>query len=1125
LARSITSKRIDIPHAINCPPALFLLVLSCFFLSGTAGLIYETLWVRMIDKVIGSAPFAVATVLSVFMGGLALGSIMAGMYIDRLQSKGALLSLYGRIEVVIGVYALIFPFLITAATPLYRWAYDLLLPYFRFYQFFSFLGCLALLIIPTSLMGVTLPVLCRFYVMSLDHLGARTGRLYGLNTIGAALGSVLCGFFLVGSLGVWGTLFVAAGTNFIIGALCILAARHKAFSSPAPTAMNRTKKSGVKLSKPRAELGDDGKTVRWALWIFAVSGFCSMAYEVVWTKLLGLLIGPTTYSFTLVISTFIIGLAAGSIIFGRLGDKTQKVFLLLASTQLCASILALAVSQLLGNSQFFFAKLIHTFQHGFGTMIAVQSIVLFAVLLGPTIFLGAALPLVNRIYARSLPGLGKSIGIAYAVNTLGAILGSFAAGFILIPLVGKENGLRLVIMFQFVTSFAALTFVGFGLERKSRQRLAGIALAVSGALLIFSFPSWNRSVLARGWYRNFHEIENDLARTSWTESLWKGARLLARERGGLEVVFYGDGIGGFTTVEKETTSLGQEEYALYNSGKADASSHGDRSTQALSGHIPLLFHPNPERVMVVGLASGMTPGEALLYPVKRLDILEINDQAARACRSFFSPWNNACLDDPRTRLIIQDGRNHLALTREKYDVIISEPSNPWMAGLANLYTLDFFRLVQERLNDKGVFAQWIQSYEMDWSTFALLGRTFKEAFPNGALMKIGPADYLLLGFARQGELDWKAAKENIEYARSSTNVSFPGFGFLANMVITEDLQELFGEGPLHTDDWPRLEFSAPRQLYGGNLDLDRIIAERRRLSPETARVLEAHSDANALLDLIEFAASANTPLFTMLNPEELTPSQRERYVEIMKRFCGRTLVPSYRIFPDHESKEECAAIQIGMIRERLAVDASRADDHYNLSLSLIPAGRTEEAIDELELTATLDPLHEEALTALGLLSAESGRFDEAAGYFSRVVEIAPGNAQAYKNLGMAEARQEKGEEAVMHLNTALQLEPNDVTALNELGSVLLNQGKIEEAIGAFSKALLTAPENAEAHNNLGMALYRKGEIARAVEHLSEALRLAPDNANVRHNLRTASRLLERPRKLSTDAQPRNGPPP
>ena len=187
-------------------------------------------------------------------------------------------------------------------------------------------------------------------------------------------------------------------------------------------------------------------------------------------------------------------------------------------------------------------------------------------------------------------------------------------------------------------------------------------------------------------------------------------------------------------MEKWVNPIGRANYTLLNSGKTDASSHGDRLTQALSAHIPLLFHPDPEKVMVLGLASGMTAGEALLYPVKQLDVLEINDQAVKAAE-FFNPWNNNCLTNPRTRIIVQDGRNHLELTNEKYDVIISEPSNPWMAGLANLFTLDYFKTVKGRLNENGIFVQWIHSYDMDWATFAMVGRTFAEVFPDGLLMK------------------------------------------------------------------------------------------------------------------------------------------------------------------------------------------------------------------------------------------------------------------------------------------------------------------------------------------------------------------------------------------------------
>jgi spermidine synthase len=574
----------------------------------------------MIDKVIGSAPFAVATVLSVFMGGLALGSWAVGRYISHLSSKKALLSLYGKLEIAIGVYALFLPFLIETATPFYTAAYNFLFEYFWFYQFFAFLGTSVLLIVPATLMGGTMPVLCQFYISRIDHLGTRTGQLYGLNTIGAAFGAMLCGFVLISSLGVQKTLYVAAGINFFVGFLCIMVSRQKERYFSSTSDVRPTAKKGIrrKIGKNFSDsTNKSDPTSTWALWLFAVSGFCAMAYQVFWTKLITLLIGPTTYSFTLVVSTFIIGLSAGSIIFGWLGDKIKRVFLLLILTQIAASGSALLVSHFLGNNQFLFSKLIYTYQDKFGTMILVQSLVLFAILIGPTLFLGAAFPLVSRIYARSLSMLGKSIGVAYAVNTIGAILGSFVAGFILIPFLGKENGLKLVILFQFISAFLAYThgkFMGhFGQGKNRSGWIATPTLAIAAFFLISHYPCWNRNVLSRGWYRNFQDIQVLLEKTSWP----------------------------------------------------DASSHGDRLTQTLSGHFPLLFHPDPQKAMVIGLASGMTIGEILLYPIKQIDVLEINGQVVKACRLFFTPFNNDCLNDPRTRLVVQDGRNHLALTHQK----------------------------------------------------------------------------------------------------------------------------------------------------------------------------------------------------------------------------------------------------------------------------------------------------------------------------------------------------------------------------------------------------------------------------------------------------------------------------
>ena len=656
----------------------FTFILLCFFLSGVAGLIYEILWVRTIDKVIGSAPFAVATVLSVFMGGLALGSYVAGKHVDRVPSKRNLLTLYGKVEIAIGIYALLIPLFTIMAKPIYVVAYDHLFHHFWAYQIFAFLGCSLLLIFPTFLMGVTLPVLCRFYVTHLDHLGARTGRLYGINTVGAAVGALLCGFVLINSLGTRGTLFVAVGINISVGLFCIMLSRLPLplpSWKPAQSASRDIPLDKLDMGRSSAATRPDA-TITWALWIFAVSGFSSMAYEVMWSRLLGLIIGPTTYSFTLVVATFIAGLALGSLFFGWLGDRVKGVFPLLAGTQLCAACLALLVSQFFGNSQFFFAKLIYSFRGQFNEMILVQSIVVFFALLGPTILLGATFPLVNRIYARSLPGIGKSIGNAYALNTVGAILGSVTAGFVLIPFLGKEDGLRLVVALQFTLALTALGAVALQERRMSNQWRSLLGMAILSLILLLNFPSWNRQLLSYGRYRNLEKMGDYLSSTSWLEALLFGSRSLSEYETSPEIVFYGDGVGGFTTVEKETDSLGTVKYSLLNSGKPDASSHEDRSTQTLLAHVPLLFHPHPENVMVLGLASGMTAGEVLLHPIKRLDVLEINAQAVEACE-IFTPWNNNCLNDPRTRIIVQDGRNHLALSRNRYDAIISEPSNPW----------------------------------------------------------------------------------------------------------------------------------------------------------------------------------------------------------------------------------------------------------------------------------------------------------------------------------------------------------------------------------------------------------------------------------------------------------------
>jgi spermidine synthase len=1101
----LASKNLNSYHLSN----ISLTVLFCFFFSGLAGLIYQILWARMIDKVIGSAPFAIAIVLSVFMGGLALGSWLAGKYIDRIASRGNLLSLYGKAELAIGIYGLLLPILIRLAKPLYVLAYNSLFTHFWLYRLFTLFGCSLLLLIPTTLMGITLPVLCRFYVEDLGHIGARTGRLYGINTIGGAAGAVLCGFFLIAGLGMWGTLAVAVAINVLIGVLCIsLARRDRSLVSSSNiqhSTLNIQHSMPDKVSKwskkPRQEEFtpvNDKTIITLSLWIFGISGFCAMAYEVIWTRLLGLILGPTTYSFSLVVSTFIIGLALGNIIFGRMADRVKGTFRLLVITQICTGCLALLVSHFLGNSQFFFSKLIYTFQGSFGEKVFAQSLVLFFILVGPTIFLGATFPLVNKIYARSLPELGKSIGTAYAMNTLGAILGSFIAGFIFIPLLGKENGLRITTGFQILISLVGLTYLIFMTGKKIRAYTTAAPILILFSILLINFPSWNHNVLARGWYYGFDSMGSLLGKTSWFEAVWNGPSKLAESISGQDVIFYGDGIGGFTTVTKSYTPIGNTYYTLMNSGKTDATSHSGRLTQALSAQIPLLFHPAPEKVMIIGLASGMTAGEALLYPVKQLDVVEINDQVIKAA-GLFSRWNYSCLTNPRTRVIEQDGRNHLELTREKYDVIISVPSNPWMAGLANLFSLDYFETVKGRLNKNGIFVQWISAYDMDWDSFSMIGRTFAEAFPDGMLVNaMSMSDFLLVGFPDGKKLDLNAANKNIIYAEQSKNITVRDPKVFFNLIVSENLREFFGSGPLHTDNMPHLEFIAPKRLGLDSGFIKEKIKTNSLLSKETKEIIESNKNIDSSLDNLELMEAGPMPPFKDVDLSKASQAQIKRYHDILNSYCSNEDVTDYNMFPGRDLQKQCAQIQINKIKSNMTSSPEKSSNYYSLAQGLGALGQTGEEIEALQKAISLDPSYYNARMELGQVFTSQGKFNEAVAQLSGALELRPDSAEAHNNIGNVYADLGRTGDAMDHFLRALQIKPDSAETYNNLGSMYASQGKTEQAIENFSKAIKLVPDYAVAHDNLGRVFAGQGRPDEALAHIRAALKISPESADF-HN--------------------------
>jgi len=925
-------KEISVPSSSR----VFYLILSCFFVSGLTGLTYEILWTRMIVKIIGSAPFAVSMVLTVFMGGLGLGSYIAGRKIDRIKDPLQLIRLYGILEIAIGAYGIILPLLLVLFRPAYAVIYNKLFQHFLGYNLITFAGCFILLIVPVMCMGATLPVLSRFFITTIDKVGTNLGRLYGLNTIGAAAGAVLCGFWMINTLGVWGTLFFAIGLNAIIGIICIMVGSRRSGREKRPPVVTEATIKSDKMAA--SETIYDQSHIRSALVVFFISGFCAMAYEVIWTKLLGLIVGPTTYSFTIVLVTFITGLALGSLFFGWLGDRIKNVALLLLFTQIAAALSALLMSQIMGNSQLFFAKLIYHFKDNFAQLSLVKGLVLFLFMFLPTIFLGAAFPLVGKIYTRSLSRTGRSIGYAYAVNSLGAVLGSFCAGFVLVPLIGKEQGLGLVVGIQLLTAL----IIGSVLFRRKKTLFLrwtplGVA-ALGGICFAFPYPHWDRKMISVGQY---HRAEiPSVVGAGWMKTLFRGEALFADLYAG-KLLFFGDGIGGFTTVIKNNIDiLGNMNLVMYNSGKPDASSRLDMDTQTLSAHFPMLFHPDPKNVLVVGLASGITAGEILHYPIDRLDVVEISNEVVEAS-DFFTPWNSNVLSDPRTELIIQDARAHLELTNRRYDVISSEPSNPWMAGLANLFTREFFSLARERLNENGIYVQFIHTYQMDWATFAMIGRTFSSVFPNGILVRTNPSsvgpDFLLVGFKGDGRLDERIPAQNLIHAQSSKNVTLFNHRLFYLLIITEDLERLFGKGLVNSDRWPRLEFLAPKLMHTLDLTIVRQLIDKHWLSRETLKIVdESFSDVDKQIDLAAYALPFFKPNMPFQFPVDLsqgTPTQRERFLMLIKNYCASNIVKDYSLLDDEEIKDGCLSAQITTVLDKLdKTDASEDKEPLILHL-------------------------------------------------------------------------------------------------------------------------------------------------------------------------------------------------
>jgi spermidine synthase len=654
------------------------LLLLLFAGSGCAALIYEVVWFQLLQLVIGSSAVSLGVLLGTYMGGMCAGSLLLSRVISRREHP---LRIYGLIELGIGFFGVAVLFVIPMLNGIYTAAVGDGLP--------SILlrGVVAgiCLLPPTVLMGASLPAIGR-WVESTPTGVSWLGLFYGGNIAGAVFGCLFAGFYLLRVHDMRVATFMAASINVAV-AIASFALQSGAAYSPAEKGAQNV---------DRSSLG------AWPVYTaIALSGLCALGAEVVWTRLLALMLGATVYTFSIILAVFLIGLGIGSSGGSMWTRKLKRPRLALAACQLTLAFAvawtAYAVSDLVPSWPFNPLAVTNPWR-----LFRVDFMMCLMAILPPALLWGLSFPLALAALASKDQDSGAMVGEVYAANTVGAILGAVGFSIVLIPWVGTQGSQQTIIALSVVAGL--LLFYKSGL---SGSGYFGVAAATLVAIFLFATVS----------------------EVPWLAVAYGRRMSLQADPG--KPLYIGEGRNSSVVVSQ----LPGGQIYFHVSGKVEASTEPyDMRLQRMLGHIPALIHNGPESVLVVGFGAGVTAGTFVVHPeVKNITICEIEPLIPQASSKYFATENYNVFHDPRTRMVYDDARHFVLTTREKFDIITSDPIHPWVKGTATLYSKEYFELVKQHLNPGGVITQWVPLYESDFETVKSELATFFDVFPNGTI--------------------------------------------------------------------------------------------------------------------------------------------------------------------------------------------------------------------------------------------------------------------------------------------------------------------------------------------------------------------------------------------------------
>jgi spermidine synthase len=743
-------------------------IVLCFFASGAAGLVYQVLWTRQLSLIFGVTTYAVATVLATFMGGLALGSFFLGRMVDRRPNA---LAWYALLELGIGLYALL-------VTPLFR---ALAVPYVALHRLDASYTTLAamrallaalVLLPPTTLMGGTFPALTRYWVRASAEIGRGAGLLYFVNTSGAIVGCVLAGFLMLEHLGLRGTTITAALLNVAVALLALALSRlERRTASPAASPSDDAQSGGLSRS---------GVTL--ALLCVGMSGFVSLAHEVLWSRALLRYLYNSTYAFTTMLATFLLGIAVGSAVYARWLHRVRRPLLLLGVLQMLVGLGFLVSSVVFPHLPGITDALaggtrIGSFTQSLWIMVLNASLTL----LFPTIVLGASFPLATSLAAQRLASIGSAVGVVYAINTLGAILGSLGTGFVLIPAIGMRGTLTLLIVLSIVG--------GSTLALAAVRRAAARVTTITCTVLLLAATLWS--------------AREDVFRLTFAPP---GRRLVYYQEGATDSVAVAEHFG--------------QRVIMYEDQRGTAGTNSFR-TNYFFGHLPVLLHPGrPRRVLHICFGVGNSLSAVAAHDdVEHIDSVELSPHVVGAAPYFWT--NSGVITHPKVRTIIDDGRNYVMATNETYDIIALEPPETFTAGVINLYTPEFYRDALERLAPDGIMMQWIPTGASPIEQERMLFRAFSDVFPHvTAWQQLDSGCMLLIGTRSPLTIDYLRLRRRMDQPLVRRDMELSGVRdadhLLSFFVFDErGFAEFVRDASPVTDDRTVLDFTIPRYLGSG----------------------------------------------------------------------------------------------------------------------------------------------------------------------------------------------------------------------------------------------------------------------------------------------------------------------